>query len=225
MNSPAIPSASFHHIAMSLKAAIPSPFVLQVGAMDGVRFDLLYPHLIKGGWCGLLVEPVPDMFALLKNTYATQPQLRFADCAIADYDGTLTLKRADPAAVVSGILPAEALGMSTACGNSNLAGDPVFVERFAANSFEISVPCRRLQGLLDENTVTAIDLVMIDVEGADLLVAKQIDLNRYHPSIVCFEYAHLKMEDMRECCAHFLAHGYALALCAEDEQNILFYKK
>jgi FkbM family methyltransferase len=216
-----VPLASFHKLAENVKTAASAPFALQVGAMDGVYYDLLNPHLLRGGWSGLLVEPMPDMFAALQKTYEGQLQLRLVNCAIADHDGTLTMRRIDPAAIAAGRVPAETLGMSTA---HTLGGNADFEKTHAAHLIEVAVPCRTLPGVLEEYGVKAIDLVMIDVEGADFEVARQIDLTRFAPRLICIEYAHLKLQDMRECCTHFMKFGYAAALCEEDQQNLLFYK-
>lgn len=94
MNS--VPTASFHQLAAAVKSLVAEPFALQIGAMDGVKFDLLNPHLTKGGWSGLLVEPIADMFEILKATYKDQPQLKLENCAVSDCNGTLTLKRVAP---------------------------------------------------------------------------------------------------------------------------------
>src|SRR5262245_37291248 len=44
-------------------------FFVEIGAMDGISFDPLYKHVVSNGWRGLLVEPLPDLFEQLKETY------------------------------------------------------------------------------------------------------------------------------------------------------------
>src|SRR5271168_5191347 len=44
-------------------------FVLQVGANDGKRHDALSPFLQEFQWRGLLLEPLPDIFADLRRNY------------------------------------------------------------------------------------------------------------------------------------------------------------
>src|SRR5882672_10107810 len=156
---PMLPGVSFNACVEILKKTMTvPPFVLQIGAMDGVRFDLLHAHLIKGGWRGLLVEPLPDMIEKLRQTYAAHTELVTENCAIANHDGIMTLYRADPAAIEAGILPETSLGMTSAFKDRGLPQD---------YTQPIEVPCFPLQRVLDRHNVTAINLVVIDTEGAD----------------------------------------------------------
>ena len=59
-----------------------SLFFLEVGAMDGVNHDELHKHIIKNDWSGVLVEPVKDMFAKLKETYKHKTKLQFENSAV-----------------------------------------------------------------------------------------------------------------------------------------------
>ena len=222
-------TASFHALAQKVKGLATSlPFALQIGAMDGVRFDLLHPHLIAGGWRGLLVEPVPDMFEKLRQTYAAQTGITFSNCAIADQNGTLVLRRVDPVAVEKGLIPEEALGITSAFAERALFGHPKFAEAFpeVAQNYvhDITVPCVTLSYLLEQNAVDQIDLVMIDTEGADWLIARQLDVARYHPALICLEDTSLTESEQKDCAAYFALYGYTRVRCMEDEQNVLFYK-
>ena len=48
-----------------------------IGANDGVTPDLLYPLIRDFGWRGIMVEPIPEVFAALERDYA-----RFEDVAL-----------------------------------------------------------------------------------------------------------------------------------------------
>src|SRR5262249_35234617 len=63
-------------------------FFVQVGANDGVRSDPLRSLVLEHRLAGLLIEPLPDQYARLRENYAGQPQLRFENCAVAEHDGT-----------------------------------------------------------------------------------------------------------------------------------------
>src|SRR4051794_34187199 len=64
---------------------------VQVGAHDGRSDDPLRKHILANRWSGVLVEPQPEMFRLLQQNYSDQPQLRFANVALARSDGPTTL--------------------------------------------------------------------------------------------------------------------------------------
>ena len=46
-----------------------APFFVQIGAMDGKRFDPIYEHAVKNKWRGIAVEPMADMCAELRINY------------------------------------------------------------------------------------------------------------------------------------------------------------
>ena len=225
---PSIPVASFHTLVDGIVKNTASPFALQIGAMDGVKFDLLHQHLIRGGWRGLLVEPVPDMFAALQNTYKNQPQITLVKCAIGSHDGTMQLKRVNPQAVAEGIVPEEALGITTSPDSMGLLNNPRLFQGYPRlrpeHILEFSVDCLTLASLLGRHQVEHIDLVMIDTEGADWMIAKQIDLGRYRPRLICLEHTSLPDGDKLACIAHFMQNGYRGFLCQEDPENFLFAK-
>lgn len=52
----------------------------------------------------------------------------------------------------------------------------------------IEVPCCRLGTLFAEHGITRIDLMVVDVEGADWMVVRQLSLNDDRPMLVYLEY-------------------------------------
>src|SRR6266481_6003650 len=52
-------------------------FFIQIGANDGVSNDPLYKFVIEYGWAGILVEPLPQVFEVLRRNYADKPNLKF----------------------------------------------------------------------------------------------------------------------------------------------------
>ncbi len=219
----------FHDCAQKVRSTTQGqPFVLQIGAMDGMQFDLLHPHLSAGGWRGILIEPIADMFEKLQQTYVLHPNLTLLNCAIADYNGTLTLQRIDPIAVEQGMIPAEALGISSAYTDRGIFAHPGFAKRFADvmahYMHRVTTPCFTLNHILTQHQVAEIDVVVIDTEGADWMIFQQLDLLQYQPKLICIEHTSLTPEEINACLTHVKSHGYQVALCAEDAQNYLFVK-
>lgn len=203
------------------------PFFLEIGAMDGVQYDLMYPLAKTGAWDGVLVEPMPDMYAALIKNYADVPGLRFALCAVGDHDGKLWMTRAHPELIQRGIFPPEYLGMTTSVrreaffqpGKLTRAQE----ELVARGLVQVEVPCCTLPTLIEQYGITKIDVLMIDTEGTDWTIAKQLDWARFRPSLVCLEYAHFSAADKAECLRHFEELGYAHAPCAVEDLNRLFF--
>jgi hypothetical protein len=69
----------------------------------------------------------------------------------------------------------------------------------------IRIPTITLTKLLDDNHVARIDLLSMDIEGAELLALSGFDIDRFHPELVCVEYFNVGEEKLR---AYFTAHGY-----------------
>ena len=66
---------------------------VQIGANDGVRFDSLYSFVTNHSCSGIVVEPLPDMFARLRTNYADYPQIIPVNKAIHETARTLSLFR------------------------------------------------------------------------------------------------------------------------------------
>lgn len=205
-----------------------TPYFVQVGAMDGVSFDAIYPFISHYKWPGLLIEPMPDQFAALKENYLGHPGADFANVAIADYNGTITMRYLDPSFVADGRLPREALGMSTTSTNPNhFVPDVVRDElkpHLLAATRTIEVPCQTLQSLLDEKGIVRIDLLICDVEGADWMVLQQLDLSRYRPQVIFFEYDVLTPDELAACVKHFGDAGYIAKIETPPGQNMLLFR-
>lgn len=74
----------------ALAAHGPLTFI-QVGASDGLRWDPLRKHIIKNRWSGVLVEPLPPVFDLLKQNYAylaSRQKLSFVNAALSNESGS-----------------------------------------------------------------------------------------------------------------------------------------
>lgn len=226
--SSSISTLEINPLIEKLKANCVEPFVVQIGAMDGERFDLLHPHLIQGGRHGIFVEPVPEMFELLKQTYKDQPNFEFVCSAITRKSGTITLRYVDPKAIEDGIIPSEAVGISSCAPSGGVLGSEGFSKAFPEvvekHILSIEVKAETLPELLARHEVVDVDFFMIDTEGSDWIIAKQIDLDTYNPSLICIEHVHLNDRDKFACISHFTNAGYEMHACSEDPENILFTK-
>jgi FkbM family methyltransferase len=203
-------------------------FFVQVGAMDGVAFDPIHSLVRELGWHGILLEPMPDMFAKLKNNYNDCANLTFVNAAITDFDGHIEMTRIDPSAVERNLLPSTALGISTlmpergALGSRNTS--PKFEQTIAHHTQRLDVPCYALKTLLCQYDVKQIDLLVIDTEGADWMVARQLPLERYSPRVVYLEYNHLTAYEQVACAEHFRNQGYKIYIESPSEENFLAIK-
>lgn len=215
------PFLSFQLLAQAiLTQSTDRPFFLEIGAMDGVQYDVMYEHAKTGAWDGVLVEPMPDMFASLKKNYEGVKGLRFANCAIDTRNGMIKMTRANPELIRRGIFPPEYMGMTTSTRREAFFQRGKLTKEQEAlvesGLIDVEVPCCTLPQLIDDFKISKIDLLIIDTEGSDWQIAQQFDLGLFKPRMICLEYAHFSDQDKNACIAHFEAHGYNHATCAVE---------
>jgi FkbM family methyltransferase len=165
-----------------LHRANPFRFV-QIGACDGVRFDPIHRFVVENHSRirGLVVEPLPDLFAMLCQTYRPYPGITPVNCAIHNTAGTMTLHRVRPDRL--GELPDWAVGITSF--------DPEHHRRLGIPDeamTRVEVPCQTLTGLLAESGLNGLDLLQIDTEGYDAEIILGLDFSQIRPTVIRFEH-------------------------------------
>ena len=67
---------------------------VQIGANDGLRNDPIREFIVRDPWTGVLIEPLPSVFELLKENYAWlagRRSLAFENPAISTSESSLSL--------------------------------------------------------------------------------------------------------------------------------------
>jgi FkbM family methyltransferase len=193
---------------------------VQVGAADGKSFDPLHNSIKKYRWNGLLIEPLPDLFAALRETYDDHANLKFENSAVDSAEGTRALNRVPLKAIKDGLVPDWSLGISSFYADRNAIGG----KRVSADDFERikhrivqeQVHCMPLPAMLARHGIEKIDLLQIDTEGHDFRILSQIDFARFHPQVIYFEYANLPAEEQRNALSILAEHGYDWEPCGLD---------
>ena len=194
--------------------------VVVVGAMDGRRFDALYPYLSKGLAKAILIEPIPDRFELLKQTFADQTTLIFENCAIDATAGSRKMLHIPLDAVAGSGLPEDVIGMSSFYDDRNGLGGvgstaPMF-DTIEANRQWIEVPTAPLSDILRKHGVGEVDILQIDTEGHDLHVLKSLDMDEAKPETVLMEYYNLSAPERVELLGMLVARGYIYGEARKD---------
>lgn len=175
-------------------------YFLQVGAMDGKSFDPIYPYVTQYGWRGILIEPLPDMMARLKQNYAGAQGLVFENVAISDKEEERPLYRIPVESIVKYNLEDWLKGMST-FSDTKLKDYQQYV-------VAQPVSCLPLSKVLDKHKLPRVDMFQIDTEGFDYHVFKQFDFSRYRPKVINMEIVNLKQEDIDALHQALLRHRY-----------------
>jgi FkbM family methyltransferase len=133
-----------------------------VGAGSDVSFDLaLIETFGCRVWCA---DPGEDSERLVLDTAARQPRLSFARVALAPADGVVRMFRAaDP--------------QSSSLSAMNLQ----------RGRSTVDVPGRSLPSLMAENGHAHVDLLKLDIEGAEYPVLESLDLVALGVRVLCVE--------------------------------------
>lgn len=158
--------------------------VVQVGANDGRLADNLNGFLTTRGWSGLLIEPVPQYFAMLKAAYRDHPRVKPMQMAIDRQSGSRPIFYADEAKT-----PADKpwwQGLAS-MDKSHLTkhGLPEDIIR------SVSVQTAPLSGILETTGFDDAHLLFVDVEGWEEQVLDTVDFATSKPLVVSYESKHL----------------------------------
>jgi FkbM family methyltransferase len=195
--------------AQELDAVADGACVLEIGAMDGVRYDALHPHLVRRKWHATVVEPLPDMFVLLRRNYSAYPWVRCVNVAITERSGPLTLFRVDPEKAAERGIQDWLLGISSAFRSSNLA----YLHDIVS---EQTVTGMRFEEFVREFSIDRIDVLQIDTEGYDWRILQQIDLDRWDIGLIQIEIINLMPRDRLKVFAYLEAARYVLSYDGQD---------
>jgi FkbM family methyltransferase len=149
-------------------------FFVEAGANDGYTQSNTYWLARFRGWRGLLVEPMPELYA---QCVIERPEsdVRRAALVPLDYpDATVTMRFGD---LMSSVVGSSLDEDRTAAG----------VAQGWRDTYEADVPAASLTRLLDEVGAPEIDLLSLDVEGFEPQVLAGLDLDRWAPKWILVE--------------------------------------
>lgn len=188
--------------------------VVVIGANDGPTADPAFPLLQKRpNWQGTFVEPVPYLFKKLKKSYGDTDRFAFVNAAVSNKSSEEKFYFVSPAARTEHPeLPSwvEQLG---SFDRSLIAGH--FNGRLEPYITEIVVPTITLDELFSRTTQKRVDLLVIDTEGHDWEILKQLDLTKWKPLVIIFENCAISESDKREAIS-FLAPYYRVRNIGKD---------
>ncbi len=179
--------------------------LVNIGANDGLAGDPLREFILTRRWHGLLVEPVPYVFARLQKAYRNVPGVAFEQSAVGEQDTTATfwfLRK-------NRKLPPGYDQIGSFSRDNLLLCDEMFpgLEPFITS---IEVPCLTLKSLFQKHALTQVDIIFIDAEGYDGKIVKQIDFT-HPPRLVIFECHMLSAGEFQECQQFLRQHGYQVS--------------
>lgn len=186
----------------------PEAFFIQIGSHDGQQQDPLRDIVLRDGWSGIMVEPVPYVFARLMRNYGHLRGIALENVAIASEDGELPFYHlADTADAGRPGLPIwfDALG---SLRKEVVLAHRRFIPDIEERIVETRVPALTFESLCRRHGVEAIDMLHTDTEGYDYEILKSVDFERVRPKLIVYESVHLQPADKTDCAARLQRFGY-----------------
>ena len=176
---------------------------LSIGENDGITLSNVYDLTLKG-WDGTCVEPSPTAFEKLETLYLGLPHT-LINAAVMDKNGEDTMYHSG-----------EHLGKGDTSLLSTMIPDEK--KRWVKESWtEIKVPVINFSVLLGISKVKIFDFISLDVEGAERIILKQMDLKSLGCRLLCVEF-NGKEQDKFD--AIVLPQGYKLI--HKNAENLIY---
>jgi FkbM family methyltransferase len=184
---------------------------IQIGANDGLRADPIRNKVLRHHWSGLLMEPLPPLFAALQKNYAGCAGLEFINAAMDVVVGTRTIHFLRPGLSV----PDWANGLPTfdLPRLQRTARDLGWSE---ADLMHQEIRTTTWDELLRQFGDRRCDLLVVDAEGYDLTILRSAPLARWRPKVIQFEHGCATPEDRLRFYGELLALGYEIASDGPD---------
>jgi FkbM family methyltransferase len=150
---------------------------VDVGAHDGVSFNNTLYFEKTNNWTGINIEPIKKVYDKLVINRPNSINLNYA---VSNKDGeTEFLCNTGYSEMISGIKD---------------TFDPRHLQRlqnentnYGSSTEVITVKTKKLETIFDENNITHVNYLSIDVEGAEFEVIKSINFNKVFIDVIGFE--------------------------------------
>jgi FkbM family methyltransferase len=152
---------------------------LDLGANDGKTFSNTYA-LAQLGWRGMCVDASPKAFKALQETHKGNDRVLCLNLALANECGPVTLHEASDT-LLSSLDPQQ----RETWKSYNLGWDAVQVQGV---TFDV---------LMDG--IRRFEFISMDIEGMDIDILKQINLDAYGVQLLCIEHGGRQAEIMDIC--------------------------
>jgi FkbM family methyltransferase len=194
-------------LIVDLLPSIDRTSFVQIGAGDGVSGDPIHQLIIRHRWTGVMVEPVPYLFNQLTRNYAGLAGLRFENCAIGETSGNAKfwyLRESQNEQLPNWYNQLGTLKLE------NLLKHESELPDLKSLIVQHEVRCKSLRELILSAARTTFDLLLVDAEGYDDAIVKQVDGESVNPNLIVFERKHLDQSQTEICYQHLRFLGYEI---------------
>ncbi len=152
---------------------------VEARANDGYTFSNTYYLERVKGWRGVLIEAIPHLYCECQHERGYSQVFNCALVAPEYSKPTISLTYGDVMSIVSDIMQPDDTAMKGRF--ERMAG------YIRETPFEISVPARTLDSVLEEAGIGAFDFLSLDIEGYELPALRGLDLKHHRPHYMLVE--------------------------------------
>lgn len=187
----------------------PEARFVQIGAHDGQQQDPLRDVVLAHPWRGVMVEPVPYVYARLRRNYGhLERRVALENVAIGAEAGPRTfyhLQDTEGAGRPGLPIWFDALGSFR---RDVVLNHRRFIPDIEERMVEIEVPCLTFEMLCDRHGIEQLDVLHTDTEGSDWEILESVPFDRFRPTVIIYESVHQVAEVKRACAEHVRGFGY-----------------
>ena len=143
---------------------------VEIGANDGKTGSFTY-NLARIGWRGINIEPVTRIYSLCCENHKHHNNVKNINIAIGSYQGEVD------------ILDAGTLSSVDKDTIEVYKNTSQFASVIKNNNKIQKVKVDKLDNVLNENNISSIDLLILDVEGYEENVLKCFSIEKHNPTI------------------------------------------
>jgi FkbM family methyltransferase len=151
---------------------------VEVGAFDGISFSNS-SCLAEVGWSGILIEPIPSFADECRTRYRGNDRIQIVEAAVGAENSTVEISLGGPFTSTND----EVMTRYRSLKWSKAA---------VHGSTRLSVRQCTLDEILDAANLTgkSVDVLIVDVEGAEVAVFKGFSMDRWRPKMIIAELSH-----------------------------------
>ena len=195
---------------------------IQVGANTGN--DEFASLRRRYHWKGVMLEPQKEVFEELVRLNREEGVV-FEQAAISDHECEKTLYKVafSNARWATGLASFEKQMIERHIKDGFIVGRaaregvtlPEYPEEYYATEI---VRCTTLRCLVEKHRLESFDILLVDTEGHDYEIVKQIGQLRHSPRVILFEHKHLSTRDFKHCVRFLRSRRFRLL--ADDTNTI-----
>lgn len=159
---------------------------LDIGANDGNTLSNTYRFALDG-WEGVLVDASPMAFKRLQEIHGENKKLHLFNYAITNKDGECTFHE-------SGHIKIHREGVNNVGLVSSMHENTIPKWKGRVSFQKITIPCKTFASFLADSPIKKFEYISIDIEGEEMNVLKQMNLDDLGCRLLCIEH-----NQSREC--------------------------